>query len=546
MSVTIESVLNMEAFSDVAIIAGQKGINRQIQNVYVMEVPDIFSYVDQHGLLFTTLYPIANNNEAMMSFIPELAKQQLAGVAIKLGRYISEVPKYMIEQAEARDFPILVLPNDANLSLLTNHILTALLGMKTSMLEFRETISQQLHALLLQGADLVTFVHYVSQITGGNIVILDNSLNCTASSFDIQDDEFTVDREQFQQWFNSSNITENNPSIIKVNQTTYGKAELFIQSIAAGTKRLGYLVVLIDEPGKMTKHLNVVVEQAIILLAFLLQTEQTIIQKERNYLDNFIRDIMNDRYQSQAEIIEKAKVFRWNFNFPNIILLIKSQKKDSSKRLSTYYKILDSGKIPRIIAGVFDVPIQNCKVIHYNGELMCLISVAFETRLQQRLKTAGERLIARLADYGQLGIGISEVIYQVHQLKTAYDHALLVHRVNDQQGTSESYVQFYDDLGLYKLFYLINDHALLNEFIDEKIGEVIHYDQQRDINLLETLTYLIKNNGNLQKTADEMFIHYNSLRYRVNKLKELGLELDEGHKFTEIAVACQLFQYLNN
>ncbi|CQR47304.1 Purine catabolism regulatory protein [Paraliobacillus sp. PM-2] len=545
MSVSIDSVLHMKAFSDVKMIAGHKGINRKIQNVYVMEVPDIFPYIDREGLLFTTLYPIVNDEEAMRSFIPKLAEKGLAGVAIKLGRYIKKVPEYMIEQANHYHLPIIILPEKANLSTLTNHILTTLLGMKTNMLEFRENISHQLHTLLLQGANMEKFVEYVSKITGGSIVILDNSLNCVASSIPFNYDSLAINKENFYRVIDAPHSNNETQDILKIDEKVYQTNQLYIQSIAAGRKKLGYLVVLFDQNKETTEHIEIIIEQAIILLAFLLQTEQTIIEKERNYLDSFVRDIMNGRYQSQAEIIEKAKVFRWSFNFPNVIMLIKSNIDDSSKRLSSYYKILDSERIPRIISSIFDVPIQNCKVIYYNDELLCFISVAFETRLTERLKRAGNEIIASLKDYGEMGVSISDPIYQMNQVKVAYDHALLVHHIYYSTQRSGSFVEFYRDLGLYKLFHLVNDQNSLKDYMNDKIGIVIDYDQQRDMDLLGTLFYLVKHKGNLQKTADDMYIHYNSLRYRVNKLKELGLTLDDGHAFTEIAVACKLYQYLN-
>ncbi|MFB1050966.1 PucR family transcriptional regulator [Paraliobacillus sp. JSM ZJ581] len=544
MSISIESVLNMEAFSDLEMIAGYKGMNRKIQNVYVMEVPDIFPYIDRGGLLFTTLYPIVNDEQAMRSFIPKLAKQGLAGVAIKLGRYIKEVPEYMIEQADDLQLPIIKLPENANLSTLTNQILTTLLGMKTNMLEFREDISHQLHTLLLQGANMERFVAYVSEITGGSIVIFDNSLNVVASSMTLNHDSININKERFYRVIDAFHVEERTSDILKIDEKIYQTNQMFIQSISAGRKHLGYLVVLFEEKKETTKRIEIIIEQAIILLAFLLQTEQTIIEKERNYLDSFVRDIMNDRYQSQAEIIEKAKVFRWSFNFPNVIMLIKSNIKDSSRRLSTYYKILDSEWIPRIISSIFGVPIQNCKVIYYNDELLCFISLAFETRLTERLRRAGSEIISALKDYGEIGISISDPIYQVNQVKASYESALLVHHIYNSTQRSGSFLQFYKDLGLYKLFHLVDNQDSLKEYVNDTIGVVIEYDQQRDIDLLGTLFYLVKHKGNLQQTANEMYIHYNSLRYRVNKLKELGLSLDDGHAFTEIAVACKLYQYL--
>lgn len=440
MTVSVENLLKMEAFSDVRIIAGYKGTNRKIQNVYVMEVPDIFPYIDHDGLLFTTLYPIVNDDDAMKSFIPKLAELELAGVAIKLGRYIKKVPQYMINQANELNFPIIILPEDANLSILTNHILTILLGMKTNMLEFRESISHELHTLLLQGANMERFVEYISEITKASIIILDNTLNSIASSIEFNDESLDIDKESFYRFIDAPLLRDKTQDILEMGEHVYQTNQLYIQSIAAGRKNLGYLVVLFDQYEEATEHLEIIIEQAIIMLAFLLQTEQTIIEKERNYLDSFVRDIMNERYQSQVEIMEKAKVFRWSFHFPNVIMLIKSNIRDSSKRLSTYYKILDSGKIASIVSSIFDVPIQNCKVIYYNDELLCFISVAFETRLSERLKRTGNEIIAALKDYGEIAISISDPIYQMNQVKTAYENALLVHHIYYSTQQSKSFV----------------------------------------------------------------------------------------------------------
>ena len=54
-----------------------------------------------------------------------------------------------------------------------------------------------------------------------------------------------------------------------------------------------------------------------------MQTKAAIQQKERNYLDSFLRDMLNTRYQSQSEIIDKAEVFKWYLHFPNVIIVIR-------------------------------------------------------------------------------------------------------------------------------------------------------------------------------------------------------------------------------
>src|SRR5690625_4704926 len=148
MYITVKDILELDEFKEVEIVAGSSGLNRRVKDVYFMEVPDIYSFIDEYGLLLTTLFPIADNQNDIKTLIPKLAEQNLAGIAIKPGRYINKIPAFMAEQADHYQFPLIKLHHDANLSTLTNQILSALLGMKTSMLEFRDRIHGQLLHLL--------------------------------------------------------------------------------------------------------------------------------------------------------------------------------------------------------------------------------------------------------------------------------------------------------------------------------------------------------------------------------------------------------------
>lgn len=537
MYITVKDVLELEEFREVELIAGLAGLNRRVKNVYFMEVPDIYSFIDENGLLLTTMFPIAENQEDIKTLIPKLAEQNLAGVAIKPGRYIEKIPDFMIEQANQHELPLIKLHHDANLSTLTNHILSTLLGMKTSMLEIRDKIHGKLLDLLLQGADLNQFVLSMAKIVNAPIVILDEDLKYVESSLDMNKQVVAINRVHTN--FDTIDLAK---TTIKVDNHLYKHEDFFVQPIQAGKESFGYLVVL--QEGKVTDTQMVAIKQATILLAFLFQTEQTMLQRERNYLDNFIKDIFNERYISQSEVIEKAKVFNWNFQFPLVMLNIKLDVKESEKRLSAYYKILDSGLVERIISEAMDIPAENSKILYYNDSLICFISVAFEERLNTRLKKVGEAIISNFTKFGDIAVGISDSVFDIKQIVESYQHALLVHNIHGSSMKKTSYIEFYDDLGLYKLFYQIRDKQCLHGFVKEKLEKILEYDRKKDANLTETMQHYIKNNGNLQKTSKDLYIHYNTLRYRINKLKELGIDIENGNELMEISVAFQLYQYL--
>lgn len=546
MKVTVEEILKLESFRDVEVVAGFDGLDKEVENVYVMEVPDISAYVSEGGLLFTTLYPILDNEKAMTHFITDLKEQGLAGVAIKVGRYIETIPEYMIRQAEDNNFVILKLPLDANFSMLTNDILTRLLGMKTKELEFRESISAKLHTLLLSGADIKDLVSYVSVITKKDIIVVSHQLKYIDSSIDSEMNNFTFLETNFNKMTDDFVSPAKTP-VLKINEYTYQCDELIIHPIEAGNKKLGYIILLnnqIDQRDK-TEYLSVIIEQAVILLAFLLQNRQALLQKERNYLDNFIRDMINHHYISQSELIQKAKVFKWNLHFPNIVMLIDLDDQSPDHRLSSYYKILDSGVITEEISHQLEIPKDNCKVALYNNHIICFISVALITDLTVKLKHTGDSILNRLKKFSSLKLSFSNVFYASDEIKNAYEEAELVQKIYKDVAHSQNFVKFYNELGTYKIFHLIENKDYLQDFVEEKLGVVLANDLKNEMELIKTVQTLIKNNMNLRKTAENLFIHYNSLRYRVNKLKELGIDMTDGNEMTEIAVACQILTYLD-
>ncbi|MFJ7405885.1 MULTISPECIES: PucR family transcriptional regulator [unclassified Lysinibacillus] len=537
MFITICDVLKMEGFEDVQVIASDSGLSRRVENVYFMEVPDIYAYIEQNGLLLTTLYPIADKPEHIETLIPKLAEMNVAGIAIKPGRYVAEIPEIMVEQANELGIPLMQLPDGANLSTLANQVLTKFLDVKTSLLEFRNKMHQQLLELLLEGTDVNKFVLSIANLVNAPILLLNNDFEYVRSSIQ-KEHEISIHRKPYNSGSSKSTFS------VQVGNTLYEKNDIFIQCIYAGGNEYGFLVVLLDKEKNLTEDIIIAIEQASFIIAFLFQTEQTLLQKERNHLSSFVRDIFHNQYSSQTEMIEKAKVFKWNLQFPFVLVSIKTNEKESEKKLAIFNKMLDSGLIERSASKIVDVPIENCKVLYINDSLVCFISLVSENNVRQKLQNLGDVILSLFEKYGNLGVSISDTVHRFNQIKEYYDNSTLVFQVYKENLQKQSYVHFYGDIGLFRLFHYVENLFILEDFVTEKLGKVFEYDKRKNTNLLETLRYYIKNNTNVQKTSEDMFVHYNTMRYRINKLKELGIDGEDGFELTEIALAYQLHQYL--
>ncbi|MGV9292081.1 PucR family transcriptional regulator [Streptomyces sp. NPDC003719] len=88
---------------------------------------------------------------------------------------------------------------------------------------------------------------------------------------------------------------------------------------------------------------------------------------------------------------------------------------------------------------------------------------------------------------------------------------------------------FFDDLGLYRILGPGNDHQELEGFVREWLGQLVDYDGRHGASLVETLSRYFDCGGNYAETAESLTIHRSTLRYRLQRIREIS-----GHDLTNV------------
>ncbi len=114
-------------------------------------------------------------------------------------------------------------------------------------------------------------------------------------------------------------------------------------------------------------------------------------------------------------------------------------------------------------------------------------------------------------------------------------------------SSSRNAVYYYNDLGIYTLIYNVRDQQVLEKFYHDILGSVIEYDRINSSSLLSTLEMYLRESGNITITSEKLFIHRNTLKYRVQKIEEiLGCDLKDFRDCINLEVALMIGRYLNN
>ena len=99
-------------------------------------------------------------------------------------------------------------------------------------------------------------------------------------------------------------------------------------------------------------------------------------------------------------------------------------------------------------------------------------------------------------------------------------------------------------MGIYKYMFNSGNQAEILDYCNEKLRTLEEYDHANGTFLQDTLLAYYMNGFSVGKTAEALFIHRNSLQYRINKIQELlGMELDDYMEYLNL-INCILIKRL--
>ena len=186
---------------------------------------------------------------------------------------------------------------------------------------------------------------------------------------------------------------------------------------------------------------------------------------------------------------------------------------------------------------------QNDFVLSVNDSDVAVIKQLPEGSDGKRLEKLAHQIEDNLS--GELGnkivIGIGTVVTNIRDLARAYKEAQLAIEVGKVFETEQTIVN-YDSLGIGRLIYQLPT-TLCEMFLREVFKK--NPIDALDSETLFTINKFFENNLNVSETARKLFVHRNTLVYRLEKIKKLtGLDLREFDDAITFKVALMVKKYL--
>ena len=147
----------------------------------------------------------------------------------------------------------------------------------------------------------------------------------------------------------------------------------------------------------------------------------------------------------------------------------------------------------------------------------------------------------------QIGIGKSVEGYQ--RLKESYYEASqaikYIEIIRLVTGDKNKSVVHYSNLGFFQIFGKVDDMTELERCIPETLKKLYLYEDEHKGELITTLQMYLRNNQSIKKTAGAMFVHYRTISYRLEKIKQIsGINFDNANEVLAVSNGLIIYKML--
>ena len=159
------------------------------------------------------------------------------------------------------------------------------------------------------------------------------------------------------------------------------------------------------------------------------------------------------------------------------------------------------------------------------AEVVVLLPGADDALAARTADALARELQAALSGH-TFAIGRSRVAADPSDLHRAASEALLA--ANVAEGDADRRVLAFEETGAYRLLLsaMSEDPGELQRFYAETVEPLVAYDVQYDTDLLQTVEAFLEADGNVAGTAQRLYTHRHTIRYRLERVRELtGLDV---------------------
>ena len=548
MAYTVRKLLESEQFPKMKLLCGEKGLDLEVKGIRIIEIEDMERYLTGGEILITSfqVYLSCNNREVEQHF-EDLVKSDISGFIVKkrkeydpTGRRLSLLEKH----CKKYEIPLVEIPEDLYYWGIIRHVMMQVFDKDTARLKYFKITHDNFNAFILNNngscntaSDIIKFL---SVMIENPVVLYYGNLNCMVSTN--SDNSKLILSDEIQPY---------KPNIITKFQYMKQMKGSCVQYVVkfAILNEMEIYITITEENRELIELDYMAIENAIINLQYGFLSEFAQDEVKKKYQRDIVHNILNGLLSSK-EMTEAAAQLGMKESDTYRVVDFHTIKKNVQRKY-TKEQLQEVG----VIVGELMYLLPDALIYRNMDQIVMIQQVdsnqtelEYQKEMEEIEEVIQRNILHRKKDTDfQIGIGKSVEGYQ--RLKESYHEASqaikYIEIIRQVTGDKNKSVVNYSNLGFFQIFGKVDDMTELERYIPETLKKLYLYDDEHKGELITTLQMYLRNNQSIKKTAGAMFVHYRTISYRLEKIKQIsGINFDNANEVLAVSNGLIIYKML--
>ncbi|MNW34767.1 Purine catabolism regulatory protein [compost metagenome] len=519
-------LFHMQSLPGLKLLAGGHSLGNVISQVNIMEVPDIENWAQANEFLVTTGYSHQYNMDAFLEIIPKLVERKVAALGIKPKRFIRDIPECIIQCAEDNGLPLFELPESTIFSNVVREVMEKVISLETRNVLLLQQRLEQVSELMLHGGQMPQILEAIETMIGNPLCILDAGGRLITS---VGQTDFFQSIQRLLTHFDSRSSPGHGR--VTISAGSAGE-ELWLHIFNLWETEKDPIFVIVVEKDRACTEIDLsTVSRILPLINIRLSGENTYKLVKAKYFDDFLKDWLTGVIPSAEDLDMKGRLYEHH----NL----------SSKS----YRVA----IVKFLSGAPPVPDEAML-----GELNRM------GQSEALFTSIGGKIVALLPQLPGSTPSLSEydaLLGWITVVSGTENYTLCVGEESGPLGLREGYMDAeslytascvsnkngrlitWEELGIYAVLSLLPKNAIVDKFVNRYVMPLVHYDKAHHSSLVRTLKTYFETGCNMKLTAVAMFAHYNTIVYRLDKIKSLlDISFDDPQAQLKLQLGLKIYE----
>ncbi|HEV3128863.1 MAG TPA: PucR family transcriptional regulator ligand-binding domain-containing protein, partial [Solirubrobacteraceae bacterium] len=540
-------------FASAKLVAGEDGLDRQIEWVRLMETPDILPRAGD--LLLTTGFPIKDDRMAQIRLVGRIAESGGVGLVVRPQPYLRKLAPEMLSEADRLSVPLFTVASGVQLIDIMAPLLERIINAEHWRLKQSFEVHRRFTELVLDGKGVNEICRTLADLLESAVVIEDASFHLLAHAGGGGDPH----RKETIQHQGTPQRVLFDPQIQRMLRELEAKRgpikvpayphvgmsrERLIAPILTSNQVLGYISVL-DHPAHHDELAFLALEQAALVLALSIAKERELSEVEGRVRGEFLGDLLFGTYGDDAAAQRRARHLGYPLHGNHVVMMVDIDDFSGFNRARQISEDAIQAlkrEFLRRVTAVVRTSYPRSLVQGRSDSVVCLLPIGTEPGdHQSRVHALGIQVRQTIADWKpgfSVSVGFSGPTEAPAGVAAAQREVVSV---------MESLARFkrwgqvvaVPELGLTGLLAAVADERLI-DYAQRLLGPLVEHDRARNGSLVSTLRAYLET-GEQQEAAKRLRVHPNTLRYRLDRIREIsGVDLEDSETRLNLAVALRV------